>query len=78
MIKYFSYNKRILIGLTVIVSLLISAQISYLKAENPESAKTQQEISSVVLLVTLVHQAKAWLEYQWNNYYVSSVRIPLA
>jgi len=49
MIKYFSYNKRILIGLTVIVSLLISAQISYLKAENPESAKTQQEISSVVL-----------------------------
>ncbi len=49
MIKYFSYNKRILLALTVIVGLLVFAQISYLKGEKPKAVKAQQEMDSIVL-----------------------------
>ena len=48
-LRYFSYNKRILLVLTAIVGLLVSVQISYLKAENPKSVKTHEETSNLVL-----------------------------
>ena len=48
-LKYFSYNKRILTILTAITGLLLSAQVSYLRAEKAESVEAQQEMSNIVL-----------------------------
>ena len=48
-LKYFSYNKRILTILTAITGLLLSAQVSYLRAEKAESVESQQEMSNIVL-----------------------------